>query len=149
MSLFTRVVRGRLAAWLTLAAALVVGVVAFGLPKPDNPAPVSDTGLSVEWQSTQVERLQEQLPSKDAQTALVVVSRADRAPLSGADRSVLDGLGGELSSLAAGGRVSPPRSPRTALWRWSRCRCPPRAARRRWSTRWRSSARPSVTCPAS
>ncbi|ADL47870.1 MMPL family transporter [Micromonospora aurantiaca (nom. illeg.)] len=107
MSLFTRVVRGRLAAWLTLAAALVVGVVAFGLPKPDNPAPVSDTGLSVEWQSTQVERLQEQLPSKDAQTALVVVSRADRAPLSGADRSVLDGLGGELSSLAAGGRVSP------------------------------------------
>ena len=107
MSLFTRVVRGRLAAWLTLAAALVVGVVAFGLPKPDNPAPVSDTGLSVEWQSTQVERLQEQLPSKDAQTALVVVSRADQAPLSGADRSVLDGLGGELNSLAAGGRVSP------------------------------------------
>ncbi|MFJ8830545.1 MMPL family transporter [Micromonospora aurantiaca] len=107
MSLFTRVVRGRLAAWLTLAAALVVGVIAFGLPKPDNPAPVSDTGLSVEWQSTQVERLQEQLPSKDAQTALVVVSRADQAPLSGADRSVLDGLGGELNSLAAGGRVSP------------------------------------------
>ncbi|MDW3849047.1 efflux RND transporter permease subunit [Micromonospora sp. BRA006-A] len=107
MSLFTRVVRGRLAAWLTLAAALVVGVVAFGLPKPDNPAPVSDTGLSVEWQSTQVERLQEQLPSKDAQTALVVVSRADQAPLSGADRSVLDGLGGELNSLAVGGRVSP------------------------------------------
>ncbi|WFF06152.1 efflux RND transporter permease subunit [Micromonospora sp. WMMD1076] len=107
MSLFTRVVRGRLAAWLTLAAALVVGVVAFGLPKPDNPAPVSDTGLSVGWQSTQVERLQEQLPSKDAQTALVVVSRADRAPLGRADRSTLDGLGGELSSLAAGGRVPP------------------------------------------
>ncbi|MEU5827287.1 MMPL family transporter [Micromonospora tulbaghiae] len=107
MSLFTRVVRGRLAAWLTLAAALVVGVVAFGLPKPDNPAPVSDTGLSVEWQSTQVERLQEQLPSKDAQTALVVVSRADGGPLSGADRSTLDGISGDLGSLAAGGRVSP------------------------------------------
>ncbi|MDO3687170.1 MMPL family transporter [Micromonospora sp. C28ISP2-4] len=107
MSLFTRVVRGRLAAWLTLAAALVVGVVAFGLPKPDNPAPVSDTGLSVEWQSTQVERLQEQLPSKDAQTALVVVSRADGGALSGADRSTLDGISGELGSLAAGGRVSP------------------------------------------
>ncbi|WP_349875995.1 efflux RND transporter permease subunit [Micromonospora sp. HUAS YX12] len=107
MSLFTRVVRGRLAAWLTLAAALVVGVVAFGLPKPDNPEPVSDTGLSVEWQSTQVERLQEQLPSKDAQTALVVVSRADQAPLSGADRSTLDGVSGELGSHAAGGRVSP------------------------------------------
>ncbi|MEU0080101.1 MMPL family transporter [Micromonospora tulbaghiae] len=107
MSLFTRVVRGRLAAWLTLAAALVVGVVAFGLPKPDNPAPVSDTGLSVEWQSTQVERLQEQLPSKDAQTALVVFSRADGSPLSGADRSTLDGISGDLGSLAAGGRVSP------------------------------------------
>ncbi|MEH0828063.1 MULTISPECIES: MMPL family transporter [unclassified Micromonospora] len=107
MSLFTRVVRGRLAAWLTLAAALVVGVVAFGLPKPDNPAPVSDTGLSVEWQSTQVERLQEQLPSKDAQTALVVVSRADGSPLSGADRSTLDDISGDLGSLAAGGRVSP------------------------------------------
>ncbi|WP_431880131.1 MMPL family transporter [Micromonospora marina] len=107
MSLFTRVVRGRLAAWLTLAAALVVGVVAFGLPKPDNPEPVSDTGLSVQWQSTQVERLQEQLPSKDAQTALVVVSRDDRAPLSGADRSTLDGVSVELGSLAVGGRVSP------------------------------------------
>ncbi|WP_018785144.1 MMPL family transporter [Micromonospora sp. CNB394] len=107
MSLFTRVVRGRLAAWLTLAAALVVGVVAFGLPKPDNPEPVSDTGLSVQWQSTQVERLQEQLPSKDAQTALVVVSRADRAPLSGTDRDTLDGVSGELGSLAVGGRVSP------------------------------------------
>ncbi|WP_433282172.1 MMPL family transporter [Micromonospora sp. CA-244673] len=107
MSLFTRVVRGRLAAWLTLAAALVVGVVAFGLPKADNPDPVSDTGLSVKWQSTQVERLQDQLPAKDSQTALVVVSRADQAPLSGADRGVLDGIAGELSSLAAGGRVSP------------------------------------------
>ncbi|MET7470472.1 MMPL family transporter [Micromonospora sp. NPDC005686] len=107
MSLFSRVVRGQLAAWLTLAVALVVGVVAFGLPKPDNPAPVSDTGLSVEWQSTQVERLQDQLPSKDAQTALVVVSRADQAPLSGTDRGTLDGIAGELSSLAAGGRVSP------------------------------------------
>ncbi|MEU8426764.1 MMPL family transporter [Micromonospora sp. NPDC048887] len=107
MSLFSRVVRGRLAAWLTLAVALVVGVVAFGLPKPDNPDPVSGTGLSVEWQSTQVERLQDQLPSKDAQTALVVVSRADQAPLSGTDRSTLDGIAGELNSLAAGGRVSP------------------------------------------
>ncbi|MFC0504623.1 MMPL family transporter [Micromonospora costi] len=107
MSLFTRVARGRLAAWLTVVAALVVGAVVFGLPKPDNPEPVSATGLSVTWQSTQVERLQEQLPSKDAQPALVVVSRADRAPLSGTDRGALDDAAAALGPLAVGGRVSP------------------------------------------
>ncbi|MFI2712504.1 MMPL family transporter [Micromonospora sp. NPDC018662] len=107
MSLFTRVARGRLAAWLTVAAALVVGAVVFGLPRPDNPEPVSATGLSVEWQSTQVERLQDQLPSRDTQPALVVVSRADRAPLSASDRSALDGAAGKLGPLAVGGRVAP------------------------------------------
>ncbi|MGW9195035.1 MMPL family transporter [Micromonospora chersina] len=107
MSLFTRVARGRLAAWLTVAAALVVGAVVFGLPRPDNPAPVSATGLSVEWQSTQVERLQDQLPSSDVQPAVVVVSRADRAPLSEPDRAALDGVSAALGRLAAGGRVSP------------------------------------------
>ncbi|MEV0006143.1 MMPL family transporter [Micromonospora sp. NPDC050980] len=107
MSLFTRVARGRLAAWLTVVAALVVGALVFGLPKPDNPQPVSATGLSVEWQSTQVERLQDQLPSRDTQAALVVVSRADRAPLSAADRSALDDAAGELGAVAVGGRVAP------------------------------------------
>ncbi|MDG4799735.1 MMPL family transporter [Micromonospora sp. WMMD980] len=107
MSLFTRVARGRLAAWLTVVAALVVGAVVFGLPKPDNPQPVSATGLSVQWQSTQVERLQDQLPSRDTQAALVVVSRDDRAPLSASDRSALDGVTGRLGALAVGGRVSP------------------------------------------
>ncbi|MEU1838946.1 MMPL family transporter [Micromonospora chersina] len=107
MSLFTRVARGRLAAWLTVAAALVVGAVVFGLPRPDNPAPVSATGLSVEWQSTQVERLQDQLPSSDVQPAVVVVSRADRAPLAEPDRAALDGVSAALGRLAAGGRVSP------------------------------------------
>ncbi|MGC3861578.1 MMPL family transporter [Micromonospora chersina] len=107
MSLFTRVARGRLAAWLTVVAALVVGAVVFGLPRPDNPAPVSATGLSVEWQSTQVERLQDQLPSSDVQPAVVVVSRADRAPLAEPDRAALDGVSAALGRLAAGGRVSP------------------------------------------
>ncbi|SCL71355.1 MMPL family transporter [Micromonospora chersina] len=107
MSLFTRVARGRLAAWLTVVAALVVGAVVFGLPRPDNPAPVSATGLSVEWQSTQVERLQDQLPSSDVQPAVVVVSRADRAPLAEPDRAALDGVSATLGRLAAGGRVSP------------------------------------------
>ncbi|MFG3579385.1 MMPL family transporter [Micromonospora chersina] len=107
MSLFTRVARGRLAAWLTVAAALVVGAVVFGLPRPDNPAPVSATGLSVEWQSTQVERLQDQLPQSDVQPAVVVVSRADRAPLAEPDRAALDGVSAALGRLAAGGRVAP------------------------------------------
>ncbi|MFI7427014.1 MMPL family transporter [Micromonospora sp. NPDC049836] len=107
MSLFTRVARGRLAAWLTVAAALVVSALVFGLPRPDNPAPVSATGLSVQWQSTQVERLQEQLPASDVQPAIVVVSRADRAPLSESDRAALDGASAALGGLAAGGRVAP------------------------------------------
>lgn len=107
MSLFTRVARSRLAAWLTVAAALVVGAVVFGLPRPANPDPVSVTGLSVEWQSTQVERLQHQLPSSDVQPAVVVVSRADRAPLSEADRAALADASDPLSRLAAGGGIPP------------------------------------------
>ncbi|SBT44378.1 MMPL family transporter [Micromonospora auratinigra] len=107
MSLFTRVARGRLAAWLTVVAALVVGAAVFGLPKPDNPAPVSATGLSVEWQSTQVERLQDQLPSSEVQPAVVVVSRDDRAPLTESDRTALDGASAALARFAVGGRVSP------------------------------------------
>ncbi|MEV4482367.1 MMPL family transporter [Micromonospora coxensis] len=109
MSLFTRVARSRLAAWLTVVAAIVFGAVVFGLPKPDNPAPVSSTGLSVEWQSTQVERLQERLPSSDAQPAIVVVSRDDAGPLTEADRAALAASSGNLARLAVGGQVSPPQ----------------------------------------
>ncbi|SCG45923.1 MMPL family transporter [Micromonospora coxensis] len=109
MSLFTRVARSRLAAWLTVVAAIVFGAVVFGLPKPDNPAPVSSTGLSVEWQSTQVEKLQERLPSSDAQPAIVVVSRDDAGPLTEADRAALAASTGDLARLAVGGQVSPPQ----------------------------------------
>ncbi|MEU1251391.1 MMPL family transporter [Micromonospora arida] len=107
MSVFTRVARGRLAAWLTVAAAIVVAAAVFGTPQPDNPAPVSATGLSVEWQSTQVQRLQDQLPSSDVQPAIVVVSRGDRGALSEADRASVDARAGELGRLAVGGQVSP------------------------------------------
>ncbi|MEW2384919.1 MMPL family transporter [Micromonospora sp. NPDC047707] len=109
MSLFTHVARGRLAAWLTVVAAIVLGAAVFGLPKPDNPAPVSSTGLSVEWQSTQVERLQEQLPSSDVQPALVVASRADGGPLTAAEREALAAQTGDLSRFAVGGQVAPPQ----------------------------------------
>ncbi|MEH0842320.1 efflux RND transporter permease subunit [Micromonospora sp. CPCC 205711] len=109
MSVFTRVARGRLAAWLTVVAAILVGAAVFGLPRPDNPAPVSATGLSVEWQSTQVERLQEQLPSSDVQPAIVVVSRDDRAALTEPDRAALTGATAGLGRFAVGGRVGPPQ----------------------------------------
>ncbi|MEV1146388.1 efflux RND transporter permease subunit, partial [Micromonospora sp. NPDC049799] len=109
MSLFTHVARGRLAAWLTVVAAIIFGAVVFGLPTPDNPAPVSSTGLSVEWQSTQVERLQDQLPSSDVQPAIVVVSRADGAPLSPSDREAVTAQSGDLGRLAVGGQVAPPQ----------------------------------------
>ncbi|WP_428964612.1 MMPL family transporter [Micromonospora fluostatini] len=109
MSVFRRAGRGQLAAWLTVAAAIVVGAIFFGLPQPDNPAPVSSTGLSVQWQSTQVERLQEELPSSDVQPALVVVSRTDRAPLDETDRAAVTEDTGALSRFAIGGRVSPPQ----------------------------------------
>ncbi|MEV0940784.1 efflux RND transporter permease subunit [Micromonospora wenchangensis] len=109
MSLFTRVARSRLAAWLTVAAAIVVGAIVFGLPKPDNPAPVSATGLSVQWQSTQVERLQDQLPDNDVQPAIVVVSRDDGSPLTDTDRTAVTDRAGALGRLAVGGQVSPPQ----------------------------------------
>ncbi|WP_406071524.1 MMPL family transporter [Micromonospora sp. NBC_01638] len=107
MSVFTRVARGRLAAWLTVAAAIVVGAAVFGMPQPDNPAPVSATGLSVQWQSTQVQRLQEQLPSNDVQPAIVVVSRGDGGALSEADRATVGARAGDLGRFAVGGQVSP------------------------------------------
>ncbi|WBB80108.1 efflux RND transporter permease subunit [Micromonospora sp. WMMD882] len=109
MSLFTRVARGRLAAWLTVVAAIVVGGVVFGLPTPDNPPPVSATGLSTQWQSTQVERLQERLPSADVQPAIVVLSRADGDPLTDTDRAAVTTTADELTRHADGGRVAPPQ----------------------------------------
>ncbi|MGV9214674.1 MMPL family transporter [Micromonospora sp. RB23] len=107
MSVFTRVARGRLAAWLTVAAALVVAAVVFGVPRPDNPAPVSATGLDATWQSTQVQRLQDQLPTSDVQPAIVVVSREGGGALNEADRAALTSRSGDLGRFAVGGRVSP------------------------------------------
>ncbi|MEW2429496.1 efflux RND transporter permease subunit [Micromonospora sp. NPDC047644] len=107
MSVFTRVARGRLAAWLTVAAAIVVGAAVFGTPQPDNPAPVSATGLSAQWQSTQVQRLQDQLPSSDVQPAIVVISRGDGGALGETDRATIGARADGLRRFAVGGQVSP------------------------------------------
>ncbi|TCB98035.1 MMPL family transporter [Micromonospora zingiberis] len=109
MSLFTRVARSRRAAWLTVAVAVVAGAALFGLPIPDNPAPVSATGLSTDWQSTQVQRLQQELPGSDVQPAVVVVSRDDGAPLGDADRDAVTAGTAGLGQLAVGGQVAPPQ----------------------------------------
>ncbi len=109
MSVFTHVARGRWAAWLTVLAAIVLGAAVFGLPKPDNPAPVSATGLSDQWQSTQVERLQEQLPASEVQPALIVVSRTDGGALTAADQETLTGQTNELRRFAVNGQVPPPQ----------------------------------------
>ncbi len=99
--------RGRVAAWLTVAAAIVISAAVFALPTPENPAPVSSTGLSAQWQSTQVERLQAQLPSTDVEPAVVVVSRQDGAALSEADRAALAAAAPGLGRFAVGGQVAP------------------------------------------
>ncbi|WP_018251595.1 MMPL family transporter [Salinispora mooreana] len=109
MSVFTHVARGRWAAWLTVFATIVLGAAVFGLPKPDNPAPVSATGLSDQWQSTQVERLQEQLPASEVQPALVVLSRADGGALTAADRGTITGQVDEVRRFAVSGQVPPPQ----------------------------------------
>ncbi|MFF5216428.1 MMPL family transporter [Micromonospora sp. NPDC000442] len=109
MSVFTRVAGGRLNAWFTILAALAVGAAVFWLPIPDNPAPVSATGLSDRWQSTQVERLQDDLPASDVQPAIVVVTRDDRAPLTDGDRAAVTTGTDALGGFAAGGQVAPPQ----------------------------------------
>ncbi|MEV2239626.1 MMPL family transporter [Micromonospora sp. NPDC049891] len=109
MSVFTRVAGGRLNAWFTILAALAVGAAVFWLPIPENPAPVSATGLSDRWQSTQVERLQDELPASDVQPAIVVVTRDDGAPLTEGDRTAVTTGTGALGGFTAGGQVAPPQ----------------------------------------
>ncbi|NLU77585.1 MMPL family transporter [Micromonospora sp. HNM0581] len=108
MSVFTRVAGRHRNAWLTILAALAVGAAIYWLPTPANPAPVSATGLSGQWQSTQVERLQGELPASDVQPAIVVVTRNDRTPLTDSDRTAVAAGTSSLSGLATG-QVPPPR----------------------------------------
>lgn len=109
MRLLAAVVRSRLAAWLTVAAAIVLGAAVFGLPKPDNPQAASSNGLSTSWQSAQVEKLQAQLPSAKVQAAVVVVQRDDAAALTADDVAALTKDSAGLARFAVGGQVAPPQ----------------------------------------
>jgi putative drug exporter of the RND superfamily len=109
MTAFAVAARSRLAAWLTVAAALAFGALVFGLPAPTNPTPASSNGLSAEWQSARVEQLTSRLPSQDVQPAIVVVSRDDGGPLGPGDRATVTQRSQGLSRLAVGGRVPPPQ----------------------------------------
>ena len=109
MLFFAVAARSRLSAWLMLAAAIAVGAGIFALPKPDNPAPASSNGLSSQWQSARVEQLTSQLPSKNIQPAIVVVSRRDGTPLRPADLALVAQRSRELDRFAVGGQVPPPQ----------------------------------------
>jgi RND superfamily putative drug exporter len=98
----------RLAAWLTVLGALVVGGLVFLLPVPE-PAEQSAAGLPDSYQSVRAERRESELPSADVQAALVVASRADAAALAATEIDALAALGRNVAALAAGGRVPPPQ----------------------------------------
>ncbi|WP_431727492.1 MMPL family transporter [Verrucosispora sp. TAA-831] len=109
MSVSTRVARSRRAAWLTVLLTLAFGAIVFALPTPENPAPVSATGLSDSWESTQVELLQDEIPQSDVSAAVVVVSRDDGAPLTDADQAAITTGSAGLTEFAVGGQVVPPQ----------------------------------------
>ncbi|MBT8228351.1 MAG: MMPL family transporter [Dactylosporangium sp.] len=102
-------VPGRVWAWFMVGGAIVLGSVLSGAPTPDNPAPVSTTGLSSDWQSTQVEQIAEQLPSSTVQPAIIVVSRRNGAVLTPEDITGLTQRSAELARFAVGGQIPPPR----------------------------------------
>lgn len=110
MELPVAFLRNRTTAWLAVVAAIVLGAVVFGLPKPENPAAASSTGLSASsWQSAQVQKLSAQLPTSDVQPAVVVVSRSDAGKLSQDDVQKVTAATGGVTRFAVGGQVVPPQ----------------------------------------
>lgn len=108
MNAVTSAVVGRRGAWLTLLAAAFLAIGAFLVPVPAaEPFQGAAAGLPESYSSVRAERLAAQLPSAKVQPALVVVSRADAAALSAADRTALDALLPKLRALAVGGQVPP------------------------------------------
>jgi RND superfamily putative drug exporter len=101
-------VTGQRSVW----AVLVLAVAASGLIIALSPAlKVSDdptSGLPASAQSTEVTKLQQQLPSGQLNPALVVYSRPG-GTLTDADVAAIAAQGEQLGALALEGRVSPPQ----------------------------------------
>jgi RND superfamily putative drug exporter len=103
-----RLVTGRWSAWLVLLIALLAsgGVLAAGGSARVSNDPT--VGLPSAAQSTQVARLQQQLPRSQVSPALVVYSRSGAA-LTDSDLGAIRGQSASLAKLALGGKVSPPQ----------------------------------------
>ena len=98
---------GRGAAWLVVALAILgsAAVIALSGTARVNNDPTA--GLPADAQSTQVAKLQQELPSGQRYSAVVVYSRRG-APLTAADERVISEQRPALGGLALGGQVSPP-----------------------------------------
>ncbi|GII66528.1 membrane protein [Sphaerisporangium krabiense] len=96
--------------WFTLLLTIVAATAVLMVepPEPD-PFQVGVAHLPDSYSSVRAERLLRELPSARVRPAIVVVSRADGAALTPADRAALDGRLPTLRRFAAGGQVAAPR----------------------------------------
>ena len=101
-------VTGRWSAWAVLVVAVLASGAVIGLGGAIRISNDPTAGLPSSAQSTQVAKLQQQLPSADVSPALVVYSRTG-GTLSGSDLKAVDRQQPALARLAQGGRVSPPQ----------------------------------------
>jgi RND superfamily putative drug exporter len=101
-------VTGRRSVWAVLALASVASGLVIGLSPGLKVSDDPTAGLPATAQSTEVTKLQEQLPSGQLNPALVVYSRPG-GTLSEDDVATIARQGEELGALALGGRVSPPQ----------------------------------------
>ena len=101
-------VTGRRSVWAVLALAVVASGLTLGLSPSLAVSDDPTAGLPASAASTEVTRLQQQLPSGQLNPALVVYSRPG-GTLTESDVAAVAGQGPELGALALGGRVPPPQ----------------------------------------
>ena len=101
-------VTGRRSMWAVLALAVVASGLIIGLSPGLKVSDDPTAGLPASAQSTEVAKLQQQLPSGQLNPALVVYSRPG-GTLTEADVAAIAAEGEELGTLALEGRVSPPQ----------------------------------------